>query len=104
MLKQLRYLPSLLRRLNQVVDFARRESAHGEHSARRMIYQVANKLTGWKQLPGGPELQAECQKAVEGAINQLGERLQRDSLCLILNRYSAFCASPFIAIDSFPLT
>lgn len=73
-----------------------------DHSAKALVRGTGILIP--TLIDADPDVQPECQRAVEAAINQLPDPQQRDSLCLILNRYSAFCASPYTAIDAFPLT
>ncbi|KAK4704375.1 hypothetical protein P7C70_g1833, partial [Phenoliferia sp. Uapishka_3] len=49
-------------------------------------------------------LQTRSQSEVEASILRLPTRKHRSALCLTMNRYSAFCASPHIDVPAFPIT
>ncbi|KAL8292679.1 hypothetical protein RQP46_001291 [Phenoliferia psychrophenolica] len=49
-------------------------------------------------------LQNSSQAEVESSILRLPTRKHRSALCLTMNRYSAFCASPSVDVPAFPIT
>ncbi|GAA6036333.1 hypothetical protein JCM8097_001671 [Rhodosporidiobolus ruineniae] len=49
-------------------------------------------------------LQSRCEQCIETALAGLDEGRQQTILCLMMNRYSAFCGLPQVNIPCFPIT
>ncbi|GAA5824881.1 hypothetical protein JCM11251_005378 [Rhodosporidiobolus azoricus] len=70
------------------------------------LWERCEEIVQTARLEAGRDqkLQTRCEQAIESALELLPAGDQQTALCMMMNRYSAFCGHPAVDIPVFPLT